>query len=108
MTNIATAIILEPNLQNYVKNIFIMGGSVAGIGNFKPNVEYNFGKDPESNFISLNSTIKIPVILIPWDICFPYNISLVGIVYFMNLSYNVISQIIVYYDFVGMASQCLW
>ncbi|KAF7387513.1 hypothetical protein HZH68_013190 [Vespula germanica] len=76
LTNIATAIILEPNLQNYVKNIFIMGGSVAGIGNFKPNVEYNFGKDPESNFISLNSTTKIPVILIPWDICFPYNISL--------------------------------
>ncbi|XP_047362816.1 probable uridine nucleosidase 2 isoform X1 [Vespa velutina] len=76
LTNIATAIILEPNLQDYVKNIFIMGGSVAGIGNFKPNVEYNFGNDPESNFISLNSTTKTPVILIPWDVCLSYKISL--------------------------------
>lgn len=91
LTNIATAIILEPNLQDYVKNIFIMGGSVAGIGNFAPNVEYNFGKDPESNFISLNSTTKTPVILIPWDVCLSYKISLVGIVHSMNLNYNVIS-----------------
>lgn len=69
VTNIATAIILEPNFLKYVKNIFIMGGSVNGVGNKKPNVEYNFDMDPESNFIVLNSTIKTPSVLVPWETC---------------------------------------
>ena len=46
-----------------------MGASVNGIGNDGPNVEFNFGADPESNFIVLNSTIK-PCILVPWDLVY--------------------------------------
>ncbi|KAK2589328.1 hypothetical protein KPH14_007876 [Odynerus spinipes] len=76
VTNIATAIILEPNFLKYVKNIFIMGGSVNGIGNQKPSVEYNFSMDPESNFIVLNSTTQTPSTLLPWETCSTGAISL--------------------------------
>ncbi|XP_015187490.1 PREDICTED: probable uridine nucleosidase 2 [Polistes dominula] len=76
LTNLATAIIMEPNLQDYVKNIIVMGGSVAGIGNFMPNVEFNFFSDPESNFIAINSTTRTPIVLLPWEVCVNHEISL--------------------------------
>ncbi|XP_043487407.1 probable uridine nucleosidase 2 [Polistes fuscatus] len=76
LTNLATAIIMEPNLQDYVRNIFIMGGSVAGVGNSMPNVEFNFFNDPESNFIAINSTTRTPAVLLPWEVCVDHEISL--------------------------------
>ncbi|KAI4485578.1 hypothetical protein M0802_012700 [Mischocyttarus mexicanus] len=76
LTNLATAIIMEPNLQDYVKNIFIMGGSVAGVGNWMPNIEFNFFNDPESNFIAINSTTRTPIVLLPWEVCVNHEISL--------------------------------
>lgn len=67
MTNLATAMILEPDLSKYIKDIFVMGGSVKGVGNKSPNVEYNFSMDPESNFLVLNSTTQTSNTLIPWE-----------------------------------------
>lgn len=44
-----------------------MGGSVAGLGNVSPGVEFNFAADPESNFIVLNYRRDVPSLLYPWE-----------------------------------------
>ncbi|XP_015123116.1 inosine-uridine preferring nucleoside hydrolase [Diachasma alloeum] len=65
LTNIAVALALDPNFLRNVKRLYVMGGSVAGMGNKSPGVEYNFGHDPESNFVTFNSTESI--VLYPWE-----------------------------------------
>lgn len=67
LTNVAIAITLDPSFISRLKNLVIMGASVAGVGNKSPNVEFNFAHDPESNFIVLNSTDVNPAILLPWE-----------------------------------------
>lgn len=67
LTNIAIAIALDPSFITNVKRFYIMGGSVAGVGNNAPGVEFNFIADPESNFIVLNNTLKKPILLYPWE-----------------------------------------
>ncbi|XP_051160050.1 inosine-uridine preferring nucleoside hydrolase-like isoform X2 [Leptopilina boulardi] len=67
LTNIAMAIKLDPTFINFVKEFYIIGSSISGIGNVSPNVEFNFGADPESSFIVFNSSTK-PNILIPWEL----------------------------------------
>nr|XP_034185268.1 uncharacterized protein C1683.06c-like isoform X1 [Osmia lignaria] len=74
LTNIATTMTLEPEFFKYLKNHVILGGSVFGIGNVLPNIEFNFYQDPESNYITLNRT-KTSVLL-PWDTCVHSSISL--------------------------------
>jgi len=44
-----------------------MGGSVAGYGNSRPGVEFNFGLDAESNFIFFNSTRGVEILLLSWE-----------------------------------------
>lgn len=71
LTNIAIAAALDPTFMNNVKRFYIMGGSVSGIGNVSPGVEFNFGADPESNLIVLNYTRDYtkqePSLLYPWE-----------------------------------------
>ncbi|XP_057318972.1 uncharacterized protein LOC130663643 [Microplitis mediator] len=67
LTNIALAVSLDPNFMNNVKRLYIMGGSIAGRGNKSPGVEYNFGTDPDSDFIVLNVTRNKPSLLYPWE-----------------------------------------
>ncbi|XP_066593484.1 pyrimidine-specific ribonucleoside hydrolase RihA-like isoform X2 [Prorops nasuta] len=67
LTNIATAIALDPDFLSYFKRVYIMGSSVKGDGNQSPNVEFNFSKDPPANYMVLNSTMKNPVFLFPWE-----------------------------------------
>lgn len=50
-TNIALAASLGSNFMENVKQIYVMGSSVNSLVK-----EYNFGLDPESNAIFLNST----------------------------------------------------
>lgn len=83
-TNIALAIALDPNFMSYIKRFYIMGGSVAGGGNIAPGVEYNFGHDPESNFLLLNSTGEKPALLYPWETTLSAEISLVIFIYLKN------------------------
>ena len=63
LTNIATAILDNPQLSKKIKKIFIMGGAIAslpdGAGNITPNAEYNFWVDPEAAKIVLRSGIPI-------------------------------------------------
>lgn len=67
LTNVATAIAIEPSFLQYLKGCVIMGSSVRGIGNVGPNIEFNFDLDPESNYIVLNSIRKNPCLLFPWE-----------------------------------------
>ncbi|XP_015123005.1 probable uridine nucleosidase 1 [Diachasma alloeum] len=67
LTNIALAISLDPNFIHNVKRFYVMGGSVSGVGNIAPGVEFNFAADPESNFILFNSTRGEPIFLLPWE-----------------------------------------
>jgi len=52
-----------------------MGGSVEGVGNRSPGVEFNFGADPESNFILYNSTRREVSLLLPWETILSTDIS---------------------------------
>ncbi|MAD91445.1 MAG: hypothetical protein CMQ54_01795 [Gammaproteobacteria bacterium] len=70
LTNIAMAILDNPQLSKKIKKIFIMGGAIAslpdGSGNITPNAEYNFWVDPEAAKIVLRS--GIPVELSPLNV----------------------------------------
>lgn len=75
LTNIATAIALEPLFLKYLKNHIILGSSISGIGNILPNVEFNFYQDPESNYMVLNKTTNT-TILFPWETAIQSYISM--------------------------------
>ncbi len=66
-TNIAKAILKEPNLPKLVKEFIIMGGAIDCPGNKNRTAEFNIFVDPEAAEIVFNSGAKI--ILIPLDIC---------------------------------------
>ena len=61
MTNIAIAILEHPDLKDYVKRIYFMGGATIG-GNVSPTAEYNIWADPESCHTVLVS--GIPTIMV--------------------------------------------
>ncbi|KAG4078372.1 hypothetical protein HA402_013082 [Bradysia odoriphaga] len=71
LTNIAIAAALDPSFMENVKRFYIFGGSVSGIGNRSPGVEFNFAGDPESNLLVLNYTRDYtkqkPSLLFPWE-----------------------------------------
>ncbi len=66
-TNIAKAIIKEPNLPKLVKEFIIMGGAIDCPGNKNRTAEFNIFVDPEAAEIVFNSGAKI--ILVPLDVC---------------------------------------
>lgn len=46
LTNIALAANINPNFFKLVKEIIVLGGSVKGLGNAAPGIEFNFYTDP--------------------------------------------------------------
>ncbi|XP_058797504.1 pyrimidine-specific ribonucleoside hydrolase RihA-like [Phymastichus coffea] len=66
-TNVALAASLDGNLVGRMKKFHVMGSSIAGRGNYKANVEFNFAADPEGNFILLSSTNSSQLTLFPWE-----------------------------------------
>lgn len=48
LTNLAIALHLQPQLLKLAKCVFIMGGSMTGMGTFRPGIEFNFEMDPEA------------------------------------------------------------
>lgn len=77
-TNVALAASLDPEFISRVNKFYVMGSSVAGVGNVRPNVEFNFGADPESNFILLNATTSSQLTLFPWETGVKAKFSLVS------------------------------
>lgn len=67
LTNIATALELDPSIIKKIKNLVIMGGAINVPGNKSRVAEFNFFVDPEAAKIVLNSNLKI--ILVPLDAC---------------------------------------
>ncbi|XP_057194244.1 inosine-uridine preferring nucleoside hydrolase [Triplophysa rosa] len=53
LTNLALAVKLDPTLPQKLKDLYIMGGNMEGMGNVTPCAEFNFGMDAESSYIVL-------------------------------------------------------
>ncbi|PQQ40789.1 ribonucleoside hydrolase [Photorhabdus luminescens] len=66
LTNIAMAVLKEPDLYKFVKMIYIMGGSGMKPGNITPLAEFNIYVDAESAHIVLNS--GLPLIFCGWEL----------------------------------------
>lgn len=61
MTNIATALVMNPSIAKNIAEIVCMGGS-QGKGNITPYAEFNFYVDPHAAHIVLSSGIPIRMI----------------------------------------------
>ncbi len=70
LTNIALALLLEPDLASKVKECIIMGGTAQGIGNVNPVAEFNIWVDPEAAKIVFSS--KMPITMVDWFISTEY------------------------------------
>ncbi|GAA2788043.1 pyrimidine-specific ribonucleoside hydrolase RihA [Saccharopolyspora taberi] len=66
LTNLATALLLEPDLPRLVKHVTIMGGAVRHPGNSTPAAEANIHNDPEAARMVLRA--GWPVTLVPLDV----------------------------------------
>lgn len=67
LTNIAVALLKEPELSKLVKHVYIMGGAGLGPGNITPVAEFNFFVDAEAVHIVLESDLAKTVV--GWDVC---------------------------------------
>lgn len=67
LTNIAMAIKMDPLFLDLVKVVVWSGGSVEGVGNVEPGLEFNSYFDPMATHIVFNKT-KCPVVVVPWEL----------------------------------------
>ena len=71
LTNIALAVMREPELPRLVKRFVIMGGAYADLGNVTPSAEFNIWHDPEAArivFRAFGGVGAAPVIAIGLDV----------------------------------------
>lgn len=64
LTNIALAVIKDPQFAQNVKSLFIMGGSNNARGNITAAAEYNFYVDPEAARTVFTAGFEI--VVVPW------------------------------------------
>jgi purine nucleosidase len=67
LTNIALAVMKEPDLSQRVGRLWIMGGANNSLGNASPAAEFNFYVDPEAAHVVLNAGFD--AVLVPWNVC---------------------------------------
>lgn len=67
ITNVALAILLDPEFKNNVKQILFMGGAVQVQGNISPGASFNVAVDPHAAHIVYNS--GIPIVQVGLDVC---------------------------------------
>jgi purine nucleosidase len=70
LTNIALALLREPEMAKRVSHCFIMGGIGSGHGNVTPMAEFNIWVDPEAAKIVFESGMKMT--MVGWDISWKY------------------------------------
>ncbi len=70
LTNVALALLREPELARQVSRCVIMGGIGSGHGNITPLAEFNIWVDPEAAKIVFES--GMPIAMIGWDISWKY------------------------------------
>lgn len=68
LTNIAMAIILNPQAMKKIKHIYIMGGQYRMLNPCTSNAEFNIWIDAEATKIVLDS--GIPLTMVPLDVCY--------------------------------------
>ncbi|MCD6504351.1 nucleoside hydrolase [Candidatus Bathyarchaeota archaeon] len=66
LTNIASAIEVEPEIKHRIESLTVMGGAVSVPGNITPVAEFNIYMDPEAARKVLRSGIKVT--LVPLDV----------------------------------------
>ena len=65
LTNLAMALLKEPELAKNIKKVWILGGSAGSAGNMTPTAEYNVYVDPEAASIVLGSGVD--AVWVCWD-----------------------------------------
>ncbi|KAK8765332.1 hypothetical protein V5799_032057 [Amblyomma americanum] len=66
LTNVAIALLVDPDFLEDVEHIYILGGTLYGKGNALPAVDFNFFSDPEAALVVLQRA-ACPVTIIPWE-----------------------------------------
>lgn len=66
LTNVAEAILVDPELCRTVDQLVVMGGTGDGVGNVTASAEFNFWADPHAARIVLRSGIRCR--LVGWDV----------------------------------------
>jgi len=70
LTNVAVALLREPDLAQKVSRCYIMGGIGSGHGNITPSAEFNIWVDPEAAKIVFES--GMPITMVGWDMSVKY------------------------------------
>ncbi len=70
LTNIALALLREPEVATLIEHCYIMGGVGSGHGNVTPVSEFNIWVDPEAARIVFES--GMPITMVGWDISWKY------------------------------------
>ena len=68
LTNLALAFKIDPSIAPKIKEIFIMGGNMEGLGNASMGAEFNFYSDAEAAYIVLQA-VKCPTYIATWELC---------------------------------------
>ncbi|XP_011505012.1 PREDICTED: probable uridine nucleosidase 2 [Ceratosolen solmsi marchali] len=70
LTNIALAASLDSNFTQRINKFYVMGSIIdeSMQSKINPNIEFNFGLDPDSNAIFFNSTVNRKILILPWDV----------------------------------------
>jgi len=66
LTNLAMAVLKDPDFMKKVKHVYVMGGSGLTPGNITPLAEFNFYVDAEAAHIILTS--GLPLTVVGWEI----------------------------------------
>ena len=66
MTNLASALVQEPDIRNGIKQVVLMGGGYHVRGNVTPTAEFNVYADPEAAAVVFGS--GIPLVVLPLDV----------------------------------------
>jgi len=66
LTNLATALTMEPALADWIKHCWVMGGAANTVGNVTPAAEYNIWCDPEAAYKVMHS--GVPLTLLGWEL----------------------------------------
>lgn len=74
LSNLAVASLLDENLMEGIKEIYIMGGNAIGYGNVRQGntAEWNFHMDPEAAHIVF-SQASFPIHVLTWEACLKEN-----------------------------------
>ena len=67
LTNLALALLRDPELPLKVARLWIMGGADNALGNITPASEFNFHVDPEAAHLVLAAGFTAT--LVPWNVC---------------------------------------